>query len=123
MKIALPYEYGYVNQHFGRSKEFTIVELNEGKTVSQKNVSAEDLQHNHEGLAGLMKNENVDVVIVGGIGARALAPLKEGGLEVVTGVSGKITEVIDKYVRGELKSSSEACCNHHGDHHDHGCSH
>jgi len=124
MKIALPHEYGYINQHFGRSKEFAIVELADGKMVSQKIISAEQLQHNHEGLAGLLKGEHVDMVIVGGIGARALEPLKEIGLQVVTGISGKIEEAVVKYVQGQLPSGSEVCCHHHGDHHDgHNCGH
>lgn len=124
MKIALPHEYGYINQHFGRSKEFAIVELVDGEIVAKKIVSAEQLQHNHEGLAGLLKGEQVDVVIVGGIGARALEPLKAIGMQVVTGINGKIEEAVAKYIQGQLPSSSDACCNHHhDDHHGHGCTH
>ncbi|WP_347488371.1 NifB/NifX family molybdenum-iron cluster-binding protein [Desulfoscipio sp. XC116] len=123
MRIALPHESGYINQHFGRSQEFIIVELAGQEITSKKIVSAEQLQHNHEGLAGLLKGEQVDVVIVGGIGARALEPLKEIGLQVITGISGKIEEAVTKYVQGQLSSGSAACCNHHGDHHGHGCNH
>jgi predicted Fe-Mo cluster-binding NifX family protein len=122
MKIALPHEYGHVNQHFGRSREFAVIEADGEKILSQKIISAESLQHNHEGLAGLMQKEGIDVVIVGGIGARALAPLKENGLEVITGASGKIAEVVGRYLRGELVSSTAVCSHHHGDH-DHGCHH
>ncbi|TYO95966.1 NifB/NifX family molybdenum-iron cluster-binding protein [Desulfallas thermosapovorans] len=123
MKIALPHEYGYINQHFGRSKEFIIVELDEGQIANKRIVSAEQLQHNHEGLAGLLKGEQVDTVIVGGIGARALEPLKANGMQVVTGVSGKIDEVVIKFARGQLPTGSEACCSHHHGEHGHGCSH
>lgn len=124
MKIALPDDNGNVNQHFGRSKVFKVIELENGAIKSQKNVSAENLQHNHEGLAGLMRNERVDVVIVGGIGARALEPLQQAGLEVITGANGKIEEVVSSYARGELVSNSSACCSHHGeDHHGQGCHH
>ncbi|AGL03028.1 NifB/NifX family molybdenum-iron cluster-binding protein [Desulfoscipio gibsoniae] len=123
MKIALPHEYGHINQHFGRSREFIIVELTEGEIVGKKIVSSEQLQHNHEGLAGLLTDEQVDVVIVGGIGARALEPLKNMGLTVVSGVNGKIEEAVYKYVQGQLPTNSEVCCHHHGEHHGDGCSH
>lgn len=123
MKIAMPSEYGYVNQHFGRSREFTVVELNDGKIIAQKTVSADNLQHNHAGLAGLMQNEGVEVVIVGGIGAMAMQALEQSGLRVISGASGKIEEVVASFARGELVSSGQACCHHHGEHHDHGCHH
>ncbi len=119
MRIALPHEYGYVNQHFGRSREFAIVELVDGKMVSKKIVSAEQLQHNHGGLAGLLKDEQVDTVIVGGIGAGALQPLKETGMQVIAGINGKIEEVVMKYAQGQLPSGLVVCCNDHGDN----CSH
>jgi predicted Fe-Mo cluster-binding NifX family protein len=123
MKIAIPSEYGYVNQHFGRSREFTVVELDNGKIVSQKIISADNLQHNHAGLAGLMQNEGIEVVIVGGIGAKALEALEESGLRVVSGANGKIEEVVGSFARGELVSSAQGCCHHHGEHHGHGCHH
>lgn len=114
MKIALPHEYGYVNQHFGKSREFVIVEMDGGQMAAKKILSAEQLQHNHEGLAGLLKDEQVDIVIVGGIGAGALGPLKALGLQVVTGISGKIDEVVVNYVQGKLPSNSVASCDNHG---------
>jgi len=124
MKIAMPSEQGYVNQHFGRSKEFTVVELENENIVSQKKVSAEALQHNHAGLAGLMQDEGVDVVIVGGIGAYAMQALEATGLKVVSGGSGKIEDVVACFIRGELISRPQAC-SHHGEHHHggHSCGH
>lgn len=119
MKIALPHEYGYVNQHFGRSREFVIVEIEDGQMVAKKIILAEQMQHNHEGLAGLLRDEQVDTVIVGGIGAGALQPLKAIGLQVITGISGKIDDVVVKYTLGQLPSNSTASC----DNHDVNCEH
>jgi len=125
VKLAIPSEYGHVNQHFGMSKEFTIVELDGDKIVSQKIVSSDNLQHNHSGLAGLMKDEAVNIVIVGGIGAHALTALEESGLKVVSGGSGKIGDVVARFARGELTSQPQGCTHHHGDHdhHEGGCHH
>jgi len=119
MKIALPFEYGYINQHFGKSKEFIIVELEDGQIVAKKIISAEQLMHNHEGLAGLLQQEQVDTVIAGGIGAGALQPLKAIGVQVVTGVNGKIEDVVAEYANGQLPTGSEATCNNHGEHCEH----
>ncbi len=123
MKLALPFDQGRVNQHFGRSREFAIVEVENGVIVSKKNVSADGLAHNHEGLAGLLKAEGVEVVITGGIGARALKALEDSGLKVLTGVDDGIDEAVNKFTRGELVQKRVACC-HHGSHgHGGGCHH
>ncbi len=122
MKLAMPYDHGRVNQHFGTSREFAIVEVEDGIIKARKTVSADQLQHNHEGLAGLMKSENVDVVITGGIGAMALIALQESGLQVVSGANGNIEDVAVSFIRGELNTQGAACCNHHGEH-GHGCHH
>lgn len=124
MKLAMPFEQGRLNQHFGRSREFVIVEVENGTIKSKKNVSADGLMHNHEGLAGLIKNEGVNVVITGGIGAKALSALEESGLRVITGAEGDIDKVVGSFVRGELARGRGPCCHHHGDHqHGNGCHH
>lgn len=123
MKLALPFEQGRVNQHFGRSKEFVVVEV-EGQTIKgKKTVSAVNLMHNHGGLAGLMLNEGVDVVITGGIGAKALQALEEAGLKVLTGADGTIDEVVNRFVNGALDENRGACCHHHDHQHGQGCQH
>lgn len=124
MKIAIPNENGQVNQHFGRSKEFIIFDMENQKIKTATPVSAAQLAHNHEGLAGLMKDNNVEVVVLGGIGPYAIQALEQAGLKVITGVSGDIKVAAEACARGELVSKN-VVCNHHGeDHnHDHGHSH
>lgn len=118
MKIAMPVANGKVNPHFGTSREFAILELENGKVVNKKVISAEGLQHNHGGLAGLIKNEGVDVAIVGGIGGHMLEALQAMGLKVVAGASGDITEVAEAYAAGTLTTRPSICgCGGHGHHH------
>lgn len=125
MKLAIPSNNGEVNPHFGQSKTFAIVEINDQQEVtSVEEVSAANLQHKHEGLAGLLKDQKVDVVIVGGIGAGAVNALEAAGLQVLFGASGPIKQVAETFARGEFVSK-RVMCNHHGGHHHHegGCSH
>jgi predicted Fe-Mo cluster-binding NifX family protein len=126
MKLAIPNDNGQVNQHFGRSKEFIILEMENQKVKTATPVSAAQLAHNHEGLAGLMKDNSVEVVILGGIGPYALQALEQAGLKVITGASGDIMTIAETYARGELTSKNVVCNHHHGDHdhgHGHGHSH
>lgn len=119
MRIALPVDNGNINQHFGKSKEFKVLDL-EGDTIkSERVISAAMLAHNHEGLAGLLVGEKVDAAIVGGIGQYALEALEKSGLKVITGAQGGLSDVAKAYARGELTSKRVVCNHHHGEHHHH----
>jgi len=118
MKIAIPSAGNMVNQHFGMSKSFAIATIEGNSIVDIKEISTESLQHNHGGLAGLLTDENVNVVIAGGIGAGAYNALKQNGLDVVRGASGEIKDAIQQYIGGNLKDR-EVLCNHHGHEHHH----
>lgn len=115
MKIGMPKNGEFLNQHFGQSKEFLIASIENGQ-VEKKEISAESLQHNHAGLSGLFLAEGVSLVITGGIGQPALNALTEKGLQVIRGASGRCDEILEKYLRGEL-TDMNVTCNHHGEHH------
>lgn len=115
MKIGMPKNGEFLNQHFGQSREFLIATVENGQVVEEKEISGELLQHNHAGLSGLFLTEGVSLVITGGIGQPALNALNENGLQVIRGASGRCDEVLGKYLRGEL-TDKNITCNHHGEH-------
>lgn len=116
MKIAMPKNEENINQHFGKSKSFAVITVEDDNVKNTKEISAEALQHNHGGLSELLVEEGVELVITGGIGQGAYDALKQEGLKVVRGASGKIEDVVEKYLNGELQDK-KVMCNHHGDHH------
>ncbi len=118
MKIAFPNDNGRINQHFGQSREFAVLEVENLRVISHKIVSAESLRHNHQGLADLLAGEKVEAVVVGGIGPYALEALEEKGLKVITGASGDIRDAAERYARGELVSRGAVCGHHHHGHGD-----
>jgi predicted Fe-Mo cluster-binding NifX family protein len=115
MKIGMPKNGEFLNQHFGQSREFLIASVENGQVVEIKEISGETLQHNHAGLSGLFLTEGVSLVITGGIGQPALNALVENGLQVIRGASGSCDEVLEKYLTGEL-TDKNVVCNHHGEH-------
>lgn len=115
MKIAMPKDGTMVNQHFGQSKHFLIATVENQQIVNRQEISSESLQHNHAGLSGLFITEGVSLVITGGIGKPALDALKENGLEVIKGASGKCEEILGKYLAGKLDDQN-VTCNHQGEH-------
>ncbi len=126
MKIAIPDDNGQVNQHFGQSRSFSIIEIDNGNQVVGINtVSASGLQHQHEGIADFLKNQDVEVVIVGGIGQGAISGLESRGLKVLFGAAGPVKDAAEAFAEGKFVSK-RTVCSHHGEHQQqpgHGCSH
>lgn len=119
-KIAIPTEGEIVNAHFGRSQAFTIFEVQDGKVTGEEHVDAKGFEHQHTGIAQLMKSKGVHVVICGGIGPGAITGLENAGLEVLRGASGLAHNVAQSYAEGTFTSSNAVCDHSHGDqHHDH----
>lgn len=115
MKIAVTYENGDIFQHFGRTQEFKVYEVNEDKQI----VSSEVIGSNgagHGALANVLSGAKIDVLICGGIGGGAQAALAEQNIELCAGASGDADAAVEAYLKGELVSSG-VNCNHHGEGH------
>ena len=67
MKIAVTYDNGEIFQHFGRTENFKIYEVEEQKVISSEVISSNGIGHG--ALAGVLAEQGVDVLICGGIGA------------------------------------------------------
>lgn len=118
MKIAIPNNGNMVNQHFGMSKSFAIVTVENKNVTNVVEVSSEEFQHQHEGLANMLTKQGAEVVITGGIGQGAISGLKMKGLQVIKGASGEYMKVVEEYINGTLEDK-DVMCNHHGEHHNH----
>ena len=117
MKIAVTYENGQIFQHIGRTQQFKVYEIAEGKVVSSHVVDTNGTGHG--ALAGFLQNESVCALICGGIGGGAQMALTQAGIELFAGVSGDADAAVEAYLSGELEFSTSGNCSHH-DHHDHG---
>ena len=121
MRIAVTYENGNVFQHFGHTEEFKVYEVENGKVVRSEIIGSGGTGHG--ALAGLLRDQAIDVLICGGIGGGAQAALEERGIELCAGASGNTDEAVEAYLRGELVNTG-ANCSHHGEGHscgDHSC--
>ena len=107
MKIAIPTLGESVNQHFGRSEDFTVFDVEEGKIVGKEIISSAGFHHQHDHLAGLLNSAGATVVITGGIGTGAISVLQDMGFEVLSGATGEAQTVAELYALGELGASVE----------------
>ncbi len=113
MRIAVAYNNGNVNEHFGRTEEFKVYNVDEnGKVVSTEILSSNGA--GHEALAGVLAENSINALICGGMGAGAQAALADAGIEICAGASGDADAAVDAYLNGEIADSGVNC-----DHHDH----
>ena len=123
MKIAVTYDNGNIFQHFGRTENFKVYEVEDQRVISSEIIGSNGTGHG--ALAGLLAEQGVDVLICGGIGGGAQNALAEAGIELIAGAKGSTDEAVETYLRGELISTGSNC--HHHDHEEghscgeHGC--
>ncbi len=95
-----------VDPRFGRCQYFIIAdsETLEFEAVANPNLDAMGGAGVQSGQ--LMSSKGVKAVITGNVGPNAHQTLSAAGVEVFTGASGAVSEAIEKYNNGELKSAS-----------------
>lgn len=120
MRIAVTYENGDVYQHFGRSTQFKLYEVEDGRIVEAHIVDTEG--QGHGALASFLTSLDVQTVIAGGIGDGARQALAKASIQLYGGVSGSADEAVKALLAGTLEFNSNPSCGHHGHeggHHDH----
>jgi len=106
-KIAISTDNDEVSPHFGRCPEFTIVEIEDNKIKNKKTI--ENPGHATGFLPKFFKEKEVDCVIAGGAGFRAKQLFDQFDIELITGIQGKIDEVIQKFIKDKLESGEDLC--------------
>jgi len=115
MIVAVPYLQGNVNAHFGSTQAFLVAEAVDGKIERTSIFEVQGMQHSHSGIAGFLKEQGVEVILAGGMGAPMQQALKLQGFELYCGVSGPAVEAVEAFLSGEIEQSESTCGHHHGE--------
>ena len=104
------------SRHFGKSRNFTLIELTHGEIKSVRVVPNEP--HSEGGCqvaAQLLASAGVNALVAGGIGARPLVILSEAGIDVYFDRQWKtVGEAVAALAAGELQLiAADQICNHH----------
>lgn len=110
MKIAIATQNDLVSAHFGHCEGFTIYEVDKGEGAKKEFV--ENPGHKPGFLPVFLKQANVDLIIAGGMGQRAQELFTQQNIKVIVGAQGTCDEVIEKYNKGNLKSTAVVCNEH-----------
>lgn len=93
----------FVDPRFGRCQYFMIVDTDTLEFEALKNPNMDS-----SGGAGIQSGQLIakteaKAVLTGNVGPNAFKTLQSIGIEMITGVSGTIKEVIEKYKKNEFK--------------------
>ena len=126
MKVCFPVQQddgmsSEVYNHFGSAPLFVVVdtETNSGGTINNRN------QHHSHGACNPLKaldDQQIDAVIVGGIGAGALSRLNQSGIRVYRAQSQTVQENMALFMSKHLPElTGQGACSGHS--HGGGCAH
>ena len=105
-----------VHLHFGSAPFFIVYDTG---TKHHEIVCNKNSEHAHGMCQPLsaIQDLDIDVVVCGGMGARAVGKLNEAGIKVFRSDPVEIKNMIDKFTNIKLEElSAENACKHH-DHH------
>ncbi len=113
MKIAIPRFGEEVGPCFGHSATITIFTIRRKKVIDHVDFSLQS----QEALdrVRLLRDQQVDVLICGGLQDVLEEMLRSRGIEVISWVTGKVDELIELFMQGRLKhgvAKGEAGENH-----------
>lgn len=122
MRVALPVVEdngidSQISPHFGRCPFFVIAEIEEGQIKSSEMLKNPFFPNHEPGqIPAFIHEQNVNVMLSGGMGGRAIQFFNQYEVEAVTGATGTAKESLENYLAG--KYTDAAPCS---DNHDHGC--
>lgn len=102
--------------HFGSAPFFTIYDTGNDTVEIINNAN----QHHSHGMCQPMSSligKKVDAVVCGGMGARAVQKLNEGGIKAYRAVPGTVAQIAKQFTDGALDEITvENACAQHGCH-------
>ncbi len=107
-RIAVTYDRGEVFQHFGRTEQFKLYDVQDGIIVREQIVDTKG--SGHGALAGFLKQAQADTLICGGIGMGAQNALTEAGIRLCGGVSGPADPAAQALAEGTLRYDPQPDC-------------
>jgi predicted Fe-Mo cluster-binding NifX family protein len=128
MKIAIPTDDGiHINAHFGRSKAFKIIEIQDDKVIREETRTNDftghalghhhdqdhgahphDHQHSHSAILAALGD--CTAVIANGMGQRLYDDLQQAQVQVFITKLNSISTAVEGFINNTLDNSGEACC-------------
>ena len=98
------------------TEQFKLYDIENGKVVASEVVGTNG--SGHGALAGFLAEQQVQVLICGGIGGGAQNALAQAGIKLFGGCSGNADQAVEALLEGQLNYDADVKCSHHD--HEHG---
>jgi len=110
MKIAIPLTDGQLSSHFGHCEQFAIIDADKDKKKIL-NIDLVTPPPHEPGLLPKWLHElEVNTILAGGMGQRAIQLFEQNQIDVVVGVSsGTAEEIVSAYLNQVLQSGENVC--------------
>ena len=95
-----------VDQRFGRCQYFMIIDSDSMQFEPVPNLALVSGSGAGIQAAQLIANKKTSVLITGNVGPKAFQAVSAAGIKIITGASGKVREVVEKY-RKDLFSETK----------------
>jgi predicted Fe-Mo cluster-binding NifX family protein len=93
-----------MSYHFGHCPYFVIVDVEDNVVKNVETIPNPYAEsHNPGDLPRFMKEKGVNVIITGGMGPRAQAFFEDYGITPVIGAYGRVKDVLEEYLHGEVR--------------------
>lgn len=108
MKIAIPLANEKMSPHFGHCEEFALIEVGQNKIV--KTEFSTPPSHEPGALPQWLNQNDVEVIICGGMGRRAQGFFQDYGIKVILGAESEAPEkLVEQYLSGKLVTGDNIC--------------
>lgn len=95
-----------VDPRFGRCQYFVIADSETMEFEAMENPSAMAMGGAGPQAAQAISKMDVGVVITGNVGPNAFQALEAAGIKIITGSSGIVREMVEKYNRGDFSETN-----------------
>jgi len=110
MRIAVPVADGRLAMHFGHCERFVLIDVEPKAKSIVKTEEVAAPEHEPGLLPRWLAERGVNVVIAGGMGARAQGLFAENKIEVVVGAAAESPErLVAEYLGGTLRTGQNVC--------------
>jgi len=110
MRIAIPLVQGKLSLHFGHCDQFSILDVDDNSKEIVNRKDATPPVHAPGVLPRWLHEDNVNVIIAGGMGQRAQQLFTQNDIKVVIGASsGTAEELVSAYLEGTLEIGDNIC--------------
>ena len=117
MKIAVPVkDNNQIDAHFGHCAFYQIYEISSNQVVSVTKMDSPQGCGCKSNIAEVFEQEGVKLMIAGGIGDGAIQKLNTHGISVIRNCTGDVTELVTRYLDGDLKDGGHTCDAHEEGH-------